>query len=87
MGLDTVELVMAVEEHFEIEIPDEIAATLETVGLLNGYVVSALKRKRLLRVDEAGVFSELRDIICKQTGIAPERIVPDANFVKDLRLD
>ena len=35
MGLDTVELVMAVEEHFEIEIPDEIAATLETVGQLH----------------------------------------------------
>jgi acyl carrier protein len=87
MGLDTVELVMAVEEHFEIEIPDEIAATLDTVGLLHRYLVSVLQRKRLLRVDETAVFSELRDIICKQTGIAPERIVPDASFVKDLRLD
>ena len=87
MGLDTVELVMAVEEHFEIEISDEIATTLETVGLLHRFVVSELQRKSLLRVDDAAVFLELRSIICEQTGIKPEKIVPDAYFVKDLRLD
>ena len=32
MGLDSVELVMATEEHFGIEIPDEDAETLQTVG-------------------------------------------------------
>ena len=31
-SLDTVELVMAFEEEFEIEIPDEDAEKLETVG-------------------------------------------------------
>jgi acyl carrier protein len=87
MGLDTVELVMAVEEQFAIEIPDEIAATLETVGLLHGFVVSQLQRRSLLPIDDAAVFSKLRDIICEQTGIDPDRIVPDAYFVKDLHLD
>jgi len=87
MGLDTVELVMAVEEYFDIEIPDDIASTLDTVGLLHKFVVSQLQRKRLLPVDEAAVFAELRDLICEQTGIKPERIVSDAYFVKDLRLD
>jgi acyl carrier protein len=31
-SLDTVELVMALEEEFEIEIPDEEAETIDTVG-------------------------------------------------------
>jgi acyl carrier protein len=31
-SLDTVELVMALEEEFEIEIPDEAAQQIDTVG-------------------------------------------------------
>lgn len=31
-SLDTVELVMALEEAFEIEIPDEVAEKIDTVG-------------------------------------------------------
>ena len=31
-SLDTVELVMAFEEEFNIEIPDEVAETIDTVG-------------------------------------------------------
>ncbi|MEL6584859.1 MAG: acyl carrier protein [Pseudomonadota bacterium] len=31
-SLDTVELVMAFEEEFEIEIPDDAAETIQTVG-------------------------------------------------------
>jgi acyl carrier protein len=34
MGLDSVELVMATEERFGIEIPDRIAGTLVTVGVV-----------------------------------------------------
>jgi acyl carrier protein len=31
-SLDTVELVMALEEEFDIEITDEVAETIDTVG-------------------------------------------------------
>ena len=31
-SLDTVELVMAFEEEFEVEIPDDAAETIQTVG-------------------------------------------------------
>lgn len=31
-SLDIVELVMALEEEFDIEIPDEVAETIDTVG-------------------------------------------------------
>lgn len=41
-SLDTVELVMAFEEEFEIEVPDEEAEKLTSVGDVNAYVTKAL---------------------------------------------
>ncbi len=40
-SLDTVELVMALEEEFETEIPDEEAETITTVQLAIDYVNKA----------------------------------------------
>ncbi len=37
-SLDTVELVMALEEEFDIEIPDEEAEKLQTVGQAIDYI-------------------------------------------------
>ncbi len=37
-SLDTVELVMALEEEFNIEIPDEEAEKIRTVGEAVGYI-------------------------------------------------
>lgn len=44
-SLDTVELIMAFEEKFEIEIPDEDAQKLETVGKAMEYLETKLKDK------------------------------------------
>jgi acyl carrier protein len=38
-SLDTVELVMALEEHFDIEIPDEAAEGITTVGDAVKYIL------------------------------------------------
>ena len=45
MGLDTVELVMAIEDEFGIEIPNEDAPKLGVIGDLFDYVVQALRRR------------------------------------------
>ena len=37
-SLDTVELVMAFEEEFSVEVPDEDAETLQTVGNVVDYI-------------------------------------------------
>lgn len=37
-SLDAVEIIMAIEDHFEIEIPDEDAEKFQTVGDLVKYV-------------------------------------------------
>jgi acyl carrier protein len=38
MGLDTVELVMAIEEEFGIEVPDEDAENIRTLGDITSYI-------------------------------------------------
>jgi acyl carrier protein len=44
-SLDTVELVMAFEEEFDIEIPDEDAEKLTTVGKAKEYLLQRLGDK------------------------------------------
>ena len=42
-SLDTVELIMALEDEFEIDIPDEEAEKLTTVGKAMDYVLANVK--------------------------------------------
>jgi acyl carrier protein len=42
-SLDAIELIMALEEEFELEIPDEEAEKLVTVGLIYAYLDSHVK--------------------------------------------
>jgi len=45
-SLDTVELVMAFEEEFDLEIPDEDAEKLQTVGSAISYLQDKLAAKQ-----------------------------------------
>ncbi len=45
-SLDTVELVMAFEEEFDLEIPDEDAEKLQTVGAAISYLQEKLAAKQ-----------------------------------------
>jgi acyl carrier protein len=42
-SLDTVELVMALEEEFDIEIPDEVAEKIDTVGKAVDHISSSVE--------------------------------------------
>lgn len=44
-SLDTVELVMALEEKFEIEVPDEDAEKLDTIGKSVEYIEQKISKK------------------------------------------
>jgi acyl carrier protein len=44
-SLDTVELVMALEDEFDMDIPDEDAEKLDTVGKALDYVLGHLSKK------------------------------------------
>ena len=86
-GLDTVVLVLAVEETFDIEIPDAVAARIYTVGALHACVVERVHVRSDVAIDPAAIFVRLRDLICKQLGVRPDDVVPGARFVEDLRAD
>jgi hypothetical protein len=87
MGLDTVELVLAVEDVFQIEIPDATASGLYTVGELHEFIVAELIRLERPDVNPDIVFDLLRNVICIQLGVRWEEVVPTARFVQDLRAD
>lgn len=44
-SLDTVELVMALEDEFDLDIPDEDAEKMTTVGKAIDYVLNFLQKK------------------------------------------
>lgn len=86
MGLDTVELVMAVEEEFGIEIPNEVAMRLVSVGGMQDYIVQTLQA-RSTPVDEQDVWTRLRAPIVYQLGVRPDEVKREAEFVRDLGAD
>ena len=87
MGLDTVELVMSVEKAFDIELPDETAARMLTVGDLHEFIMNELIRLERPNINRDIVYDLLRNLVCMQFGVKPAEVVPIARFVQDLRLD
>ena len=86
MGLDSVELVMAVEEDFGFDIPDEAAGTLVTVGLLRDYLATELRaRGRPAESDE--VLLRIKKVVSRQLSIDQALVVPEARFVEDMGVD
>ncbi len=78
MGLDTVELVLAVEKEFEVGIDDADAANLYTPRLLAGYIISRLK---LTEPKEQGCLSQaafyrIRSALVEQFGARRDEIRP-----------
>jgi hypothetical protein len=54
---------------------------------LHFWVVNELRRLKRPEVDSTVVFQELRQLICDQLGIAPDRVIPEVRFVQDLHVD
>lgn len=86
MGLDTVELVMAIEEEFSLEIPDADAARLAVLGDLSDYIVAALRQRGEIP-DESHVWERLSALVVAQLGVRPEKVTRSAHIVKDLGAD
>ena len=86
MGLDSVELVMAVEDEFGLEIPDRAAEMMMTVGDMHAFLIAELKRFGR-EGNSAKVFEQMRAIIVRQLRIKPEKVVLSARFGKDLQVD
>jgi acyl carrier protein len=80
MGLDTVELVIKVEETFGIHIPDKDAQEITTVGQLVSYVQSAVRNDTEPTCATSHIFYRLRRELMKLLPLSRHEIRPDANM-------
>ena len=87
MGLDTVELVMAIEEEFGVEIPDADAERLRSVGDVASYVFEELQRRGRRDMDANSVIERVRAVTVAQLGVDPDVVFPWTRFVEDLGAD
>ena len=86
MGLDTVELIMAIEEEFAIAIPDDAAAKLGRLGEIRDHVVLSLN-ERGETPDPAAVWERIKAIMRRDHGVREEDLTPDTHIVHDFGLD
>ena len=89
MGLDIVEMVMALEQSFEIRLPEEELSRIRTVGELFDCLQRQLVPERA--PGEVGPYAGPRwerylDVIERATGAERSKLRPEATFVYDLGL-
>lgn len=88
MGLDTVEFILWAEQEFEIEIPDNEAQNILTVGQFTAYVHHKLfDIHGAASKSEAEIFDRIKNFLITEFKIAPETIKRNSHFIKDLGLD
>jgi hypothetical protein len=83
VGLDTVEMIMDIEDEFCIAIADEDASRLVTVGQLYDHVLLLLKRnpaRRTMPCASAHCFYELRREMLADRAVPRVRIRPDSQI-------
>jgi acyl carrier protein len=85
MELEVVELIMAVEEEFRVEIPDRIVEGIVSIGQLGG-IVEAELRRRDRDVDASIVMRRIADIAAYFGGVTPASVRPETTLIEDLGL-
>jgi hypothetical protein len=86
MGLDLVEIVMEIEDEFQISIPDDVAQNMLTVGDTFRDVVDMLVAKGSAHTPEleAHVWRRLVVIVSEQMQMDPEEIKPESRWIPDI---
>ena len=86
MGLDLVELAMAIEAEFSIAIPDAVGETLGTVGQIRDFVREILSA-RGETPDEVDLWDRVRRVVAHQSGVDARTLEPETHLVDDLGMD
>lgn len=82
MGLDTVELVMELEDEFDLNIPDDVAAVLTTPGQVSDYLIAALGGRAALTgvCSSACSFYRLRQQLMARFGTPRAAVRPGTSI-------
>ncbi len=86
MGLDTVELILAFEKEFEIEIENSQAVTLRTPGQAIEWIALELETLGRPLPKEVIAFA-VKTITLRLSGVAERFYREDARFVDDFCMD
>ena len=86
MGLDTVEILMEIEDEFGISVPDQVASNSLTVGDTHRIIVDMLVAKGAVRSAEleADAWQRLVTIVTEQMRIEPEIVRPESRWIPDI---
>ena len=87
MGMDTVELIMKVEDHFQIRIPDKEAENIYTIADIYKVVATHISLKHEVSLNKQEIENQVNQIIAEHTGIDFNKITPDKSITDDLSLD
>jgi acyl carrier protein len=84
MGLDTVELIYKVEEHFALPIPDQEAEKMATIRNISDYIakLSGADAKTKAQIEQ-----EVLVIVSDHAGIDINDLQLDMSITSDLGLD
>ena len=86
MGLETVEILMEIEDEFDISIPDELASNSLTVGDTHRVVVDMLVAKGAVRSPglEADAWQRLVKIVTEHMRMNPGSVRPESRWIPDI---
>ena len=86
MGLELVEIIMALEERFDVSIPDKVAEHCITVEDLQKAIAELLASKRKCNVDDLlpEVWQGMVQVVVEQMGMKPADIKPESKWVGDI---
>jgi acyl carrier protein len=87
MGLDTVEILVHIEEEYDITIPDEDAYLLGEVGDLALYIVNSCEQNNGVLIELEPVVNYLKQMLHREFSVPIEKIHLKSHVVKDLGLD
>ena len=87
MGLDTVELIINMEKHFDIAIPDQEAGQINTVQDIVNCVYAKISTRQQKNVDIKEIERTVIGIVSEFSGIPVSEIQLSHSITGDLGLD
>ena len=84
MGLDTVEIVIDVEDKFDIKIPDDEVALITEVGEFVVYIINACEVQNGSKLEFDYVFTFLKQHMERNFDVPIDKVELSSKFVDDL---